>query len=212
MEKILEQIKNEEFVRDPEPKKKAVFLSKAFNQTKPRQDWYKVGKVITREHKVKMHGESKHATRRTYKYYEILKGNWEGPSLRQLGKMIKSEYLEYLNARKRLAEELEEVEGPTSSRGGNMLEDVLQEVSHDLNMSSDWLTEWDITGLTTQGHEGISDDDQGCASPRSRDDRRPPHADRRPPHADRRPPHADCRPPYADCQPPSAVTEFNQLE
>ena len=95
-------------------------------------------------------------------------------------------YLEYLAARKKLAEELEEVEGPTSSRGGNMLEDVLQEVSHDLNMSSDWLTEWDITGLTTQGHEGISDDDQGCASPKSCDNCHPPHADRRPPTANHR--------------------------
>src|SRR6185369_11507669 len=145
MEKVLEQIKNGEFNKEPEPKKKAFFLSKAFNQTRPRQEWYKVGKVITRGHKVKMHGESKRAARRTYEYYGILKGNWEGPSPRQLGKMIKSEYLEYLNARKRLAEELAEVEGPTSSRGGNMLEDVLQEVSRDLNMSSDWLTEWDIT-------------------------------------------------------------------
>ena len=112
--------------------------------------------------------------------------------------MIKSEYLEYLNARKRLAEELKEVEGPTSSRGGNMLEDVLQEASRDSDMSSDWLTEWEIIGLTTQGHEGISDDDQGCASPRS--------------HDDRRLPHADCRPPHADCQPPTAVIEFDQLE
>ena len=100
-----------------------------------------------------------------------------------------------------------------------MLEDVLQEASRDSDMSSDWLTEWDISGLTTQGHEGISDDDQGCASPRSHDDRRLPHADRRLPHADHRPPHADrhlshadSRPPHADRQPPSAVIGFNQLE
>ena len=85
------------------------------------------------------------------------------------------------------------------------MEDVSQEASRDFDISSDWLTEWDITGLTTQGYEGISNDDQGCAPPRS-------HADRRPPHADRRPSHADRRSPPADCQPPSAVIEFNQLE
>jgi hypothetical protein len=152
-----------------------------------------------------MHGKSKRVARRTYEYYGILKGNWEGPSSRQLGKMIKSEYLEYLDARKRLADELEEVEGPTSSRGGNMLEDVSQEASRDFNLSSDWLTEWDIIGLTTQGHEGISDDDQGCASPR-------PHVDRRPLYADCRPPHANRRPSHTAGQPPTAVNEFNQLE
>src|ERR1043165_9224095 len=134
MDKILKQIVDGKFKHDPIPTKKLAFvfaLRKKITDEQRRQQWYKIEKVIKKGHKVQLHKKSKLSARRTYEYYNIDKGNWVRPSLRQLGKMYESEFQEYKAQRIKvrdqcwldfLLSEDVEVEGPTSSSGGNMLE------------------------------------------------------------------------------------------
>ena len=137
-------------------KKPAFFLlpKKRKDEVKRKQQWYKIGKVIKRGHKVSLHRESKLAARRTYEYYSIEEGNWVDPSSRQFSKMVQSEFQQYLDARIKVRdqvlldfflEEMFEVEGPTSSSGGNMLESDGRLENHVINGSLDL------------GHEGIGD-------------------------------------------------------
>ena len=59
-----------------------------------KKEWYKIGKVIIRGHQISLHKESKLAAKRTYMYYKVNKGNWEGPTPREFSKMRKSRYNE----------------------------------------------------------------------------------------------------------------------
>src|SRR5688500_15347390 len=220
MDKVLQQIKDGVFDKDPEPPKPRGFIfAKVNKKQNTKQDWYIIGKVVTRKHKVQLHKEQRRAARRTYEYYGILKGNWIGPSPRQLGKMIEAKYQQYLKGRKDLEEEWTmphkveetlEVEGPTSSSGGNMLEsqEDLLEKSRDNNMwmSDDWFTGLESFELPNLDQERVIGQNHGiaylCATS---DDRRPPSAVRHPPSAARRPPSAVRRPPSAVRRPPPAV-------
>ena len=83
MKEILSRIKNN--------------TAKASVQNK--KDWYKVGKALLGGRKIKWHNEMKVGARRTYHYYSIGKGNWEGPSPRQLSKLRKNEFLELVSIR-----------------------------------------------------------------------------------------------------------------
>ena len=122
-----------------------------------KKDWYKIGKVVFRKHKVQLHKESRCTALRTYEYYKILKGNWKGPLFCQLGKMIKAKYQEYLAIRKIL--QFYEVEGLTSFRGRNMLESQPIEESRDQNIFNHWLTKWKINKPIIQDHKRISRSD-----------------------------------------------------
>src|ERR1044072_6683655 len=134
MDKVLKQIVDGEFKHDLVPTKKPAFVfapCKKITDEQRGKQWYKIGKVIKRGHKVQLYKESKLSARRTYEYYNINKGNWVGPSPRQLGKMYESEFQEYKAQRIKvrdqywfdfLLNEDVEVEGPTFSSGGNMLE------------------------------------------------------------------------------------------
>ena len=90
MDKVLEQINNGEFDFTSRPKIKKRFESYPRDPIKTdekrKQQWYHIGKVVVAGHKVKLHKKSRLAAKRIYTYYKG-KGNWIGPSSRQLGKM-----------------------------------------------------------------------------------------------------------------------------
>ena len=80
-----------------------------------KKQWYIIRKYLIEGNKAKLHSESKVGARRTYKYYNINKGDWNGPTNRQFSKMKKEEYEIRLRFRR------EEVNGVTSlSDGGNL--------------------------------------------------------------------------------------------
>ena len=73
------------------------------NAPQAKKQWYIIGKYLMRGGKItKYHNENKLVARRTYEYYGIDKGDWDGPSPRQLGKMNKDEYFEVLMGREQL--------------------------------------------------------------------------------------------------------------
>ncbi len=53
-----------------------------------------------------MHKKTQIAARRTYQYYSKVKGDWDGPSSRQLSKMKKSKFLNLLKGRKEIKREI----------------------------------------------------------------------------------------------------------
>ena len=98
MDKVLKQIADEEFKHDPVCTKKSAFVfasRKKITDEQRRRQWYKIGKVVKKDHKVQLHKKSKLSARRTYKYYSIDKENWVGSSPRQLGKMYEFKFQEY---------------------------------------------------------------------------------------------------------------------
>ena len=95
MNQILRDIDNGKYDDTPRPKRKVV-SNKAYQRKK---DWYKIGEVMSRGHKVKLHKESLVAARRTYKYYSVDHGNWEGPSPRELSKMNEEKFTRLLAER-----------------------------------------------------------------------------------------------------------------
>ena len=57
MDKVLQQIANREFKHEPVPIKKLAFvfaLRKKITDEQQRKQWYKIGKVIKKEHKVQI--------------------------------------------------------------------------------------------------------------------------------------------------------------
>ena len=69
------------------------------NNLENKKDWYKVGKALLSGVKVRLYNESKVGARRTYRLYTVMKGNWDGPSPRQLSKMNKARFDEVLENR-----------------------------------------------------------------------------------------------------------------
>src|ERR1044072_5574962 len=98
MEKILEELREGKYQSEPPQRKTLRNLSELFEEPVKRteverkQAWYKIGKVFWRGHKPKLHKESQIGTRRTYEYYSLRKGDWSGPSCRQLSKMSRFKY------------------------------------------------------------------------------------------------------------------------
>src|SRR6266540_748810 len=71
-----------------------------------KKRWYKVGKYLMQGNKLKMHKETKVSARRTYQYYSKIKGDWDGPSPRKLGKMRKKKFWDLLKGREELEREI----------------------------------------------------------------------------------------------------------
>ena len=61
-----------------------------------KKRWYKVRKYLLQGKKIKLHQETKVSARRTYQYYSKIKGDWDGPSPRKLGKMRKERFWDLL--------------------------------------------------------------------------------------------------------------------
>src|ERR1044071_2234250 len=123
MEKILEELREGKYQSEPPQRKTLRNLSELFEEPPKRSDierkqaWYKIGKILWRGHKPKLHKESQIGARRTYEYYSIRKGDWSGPSCRQLSKMTKFKYQIELTFR---GEEF--IQGNSSLNRGNLEE------------------------------------------------------------------------------------------
>src|SRR6266508_3876044 len=71
-----------------------------------KKRWYKVGKYLLQGRKIKLHQETKVLARRTYQYYSKIKGDWDGPLPRKLGKMRKEKFGDLLKGREELEREI----------------------------------------------------------------------------------------------------------
>ena len=90
MDKILKQIADREVKHNPVPTKKPAFVFASWKKITDKQwrkQWYKIGKIVKKGHKVQLHKKSKLFVWRIYEYYSIDKENWVGLSPKQLGKM-----------------------------------------------------------------------------------------------------------------------------
>src|ERR1044071_10401540 len=98
MERVLTEISEGKYLHEPLQKKTIRNLSELFEEPPKRSDvekkkaWYKIGKIIWRGHKPKLHKKSQIGARRTYEYYSIRKGDWSGPSCWQFSKMTRFKY------------------------------------------------------------------------------------------------------------------------
>lgn len=64
-----------------------------------KRNWYRLGRYILNGNQIPRANSSQIAAKRTYQYYRIGKGNWEGPTPRQLAKMNKEEFERLLKGR-----------------------------------------------------------------------------------------------------------------
>src|SRR6266511_492000 len=71
-----------------------------------KRKWYKVGKYLLNGNKMVMHKETQIAAQRTYQYYSKIKGDWNGPSPRQLSKIKKLKFLNLLKGREEIKREI----------------------------------------------------------------------------------------------------------
>src|SRR6266542_1204033 len=71
-----------------------------------KKKWYKIGKYLLNENKMVMHKETQIAARKKYQYYSKIKGDWDGPSSRQLSKMKKTKFLDLLKGREEIEREI----------------------------------------------------------------------------------------------------------
>src|SRR5688572_15606891 len=118
MDEVLKQILQEKFKGTPEIRQRRKNISTLIlkvGQLDRKKDWYKIGKVITKGFKVKMHKESQVKARQVYEYYKINKGDWTGSSCRKFSKMNKVQYAFELRAR---TKELFELNSPLNE--GNL--------------------------------------------------------------------------------------------
>jgi hypothetical protein len=76
-----------------------IHLNTAKVNVENKKNWYKVGKLLLNGQKFRWHNESKTGARRTYRFYSIMKGQWNGPSPRQFSKMKKSKFEELMSER-----------------------------------------------------------------------------------------------------------------
>src|ERR1044071_9527757 len=183
MEKILEEIRVGKYEHEPPQRKMVQNLSELFEEPPKRTEverkraWYKIGKVIWRGYKVKLHKESQIGAKRTYEYYSIRKGDWSGPSCQQFSKRTKFKYQLELMFR---GEEF--IQGNSSLNRGNLEENIITQdhvIPHEditragtqsMGLGMDWVTELDAD----------------------------------PPTADADPPSTDTDPPSANADPPTA--------
>src|ERR1044072_9894731 len=132
MDKVLKQIENGDFDTPPKPKVRRRFEPYPRDPVKKeeerKQQWYRIGKVVCEGHEVKLHKESKLAAKRTYIYY-YGKGNWIGPSPRQLGKINHAQFQLELEEKEMVLQMFlrDEAEGPASFEGRNLLTEGIEQ-------------------------------------------------------------------------------------
>src|ERR1043165_3898372 len=162
MENVLKEIGEGKYLQEPPARTTIRSFSNLFEEPSKRSEidrkkaWYKIGKVLWRGHKPKLHKESQIGARRTYEYYSIRKGDWVGPSCWQFFKMTKYKYQLELMFR---GEEF--VEGNSSLNRGNLeesalaqdhvtpLEDVTSTGTQFMGLGMDWVTELDTDPPTS---------------------------------------------------------------
>src|SRR5262245_61562519 len=112
----------------------AIHFNQKKNDPANKKQWYKIGKIILQGNKVKMHAQSKVGARRTYRYYNINKENWEGPSPRQFSKMRQTQFKWYLHKR--------QVNGVTCNSRGESLSELNPTTTRNHMINGQILT-WD---------------------------------------------------------------------
>src|SRR5262245_40688557 len=71
-----------------------------------KKKWYRIGKKLLNKEKIPLCAETKVGARRTYRLYSINKGDWDGPSTRQLSKMGRLRFNQLLQERKNKVNEV----------------------------------------------------------------------------------------------------------
>ena len=99
MNKILEDIENGKYAGPPMVKGTGKVSDKSRDYER-KKEWYKIGEVMSRGHELKLYKSGKLSARRTYEYYSVDYGNWEGPSSRELSKKNETSYERLLAERK----------------------------------------------------------------------------------------------------------------
>src|ERR1043165_8720860 len=170
MENVLKEIGEGKYLQEPPARTTIRSFSNLFEEPPRRSEidrkkaWYKIGKVIWRGHKPKLHKESQIGVRRTYEYYSIRKGDWSGPSCRQFSKMTKYKYQVELTFR---GEDF--LVGNSSLNRGNLEENALtldHVTSHEnltgagtqsMGLGLDWVTELDADPPTADADPPFAD-------------------------------------------------------
>src|SRR5262245_32827986 len=67
----------------------AVHFNTKKNDVGTKRHWYRLGKYLLNGNKLKIHPQSKVGARRIYRFYQVSKGDWNGPSPRQFSKINK---------------------------------------------------------------------------------------------------------------------------
>src|ERR1044072_6962966 len=154
MEKILEELREGKYQSEPPQRKTLRNLSELFEEpikrteVERKQAWYKIGKILWRGHKPKLHKESQIGARRTYEYYSIRKGDWLGPIYRQFSKMTKFKYqIELAFRGEELLEENSFLNRGNLEDGGltqdhvTPYEDIIRAGIQSMRLGMDWVTE-----------------------------------------------------------------------
>ena len=121
---------------------------------KNKKDWYKIGKAIKNGHKVKLHNEGKLATKRTYQYYKIDKGNWEGPTPWRFGKMVRKDFEEVLKGREPRGEILLDSTPVVPQSRDFTIEDIVNFTWETASQDNEELLRW-ITGSDAIGQSQV---------------------------------------------------------
>ena len=150
MEKILQEIKEGKYLPEPVQRKNIPNIS-SYLPERPKKtseerkkNWYKIGKVLWRGHKLQLHKESQVGARRTYEYYSQYKGDWTGPSCRQFSKMSRDKYGIELALRNK-----EFWKGNSSLNEGNLEESQVDENMNDTVIGQDLSTGLEIDEFLT---------------------------------------------------------------
>src|ERR1044072_5185101 len=122
MDEVLKQIEEGKFSTPPPEKRRFRPYPRTPQKTtqERKQQWYAIGKIICEGHKGKLHSESKLSAKRTYVYYSR-KNGWDGPSLRQFGKMNETQFQLELAELELLESFSIEAGGPAFSEEENLL-------------------------------------------------------------------------------------------
>ena len=84
--------------------KKRISANTFKNDVNNKKDWYEIGRYLAKGIRIDYHNEMKLSARRTYQFYSICHGDWNGPSPRMFGKMRKYQFEPLLNERQGIQE------------------------------------------------------------------------------------------------------------
>src|ERR1043165_8499903 len=79
--------------------KKRISANTAKVSISNKKNWYEIGRYLAKGIQIDYHNEMKLSAHRTYQFYSIRHGDWNGPSPRMLGKMCQYQYEPLLNER-----------------------------------------------------------------------------------------------------------------
>src|SRR5262245_19284276 len=77
----------------------ALHFNNKKNDFEMKKKWYRIGKKLINKEKIPLCAETKVGARRTYHLYKVNKGDWKGPSTRQLSKMGRLKFNQLLQER-----------------------------------------------------------------------------------------------------------------